>query len=136
MSKRQTSRKLAIFCLYQAEIQKKPITEIIESYLLSSSHITETKEFAKFLAQKAWDNKKESDKIIEKHSLNWSLDRINVLDKCILNLAIFELRFTDTPKNVVLNEAIEIAKKYSAIDSTKFINGILDNFIKESCSLA
>jgi len=135
MAKRQTSRKLAIFCLYQAEIQKNPVDKIIENYLIPSEHSAEVKEFALFLAQNAAKKKDEANKIIVKHSLNWDLDRLNPLDKCILYIALFELRFTETPSSVVLNEAIEIAKKYSTEEAAKFINGILDSFIKASCSL-
>jgi N utilization substance protein B len=70
------------------------------------------------------------DKKIVEASKNWSLERIAILDKIILRLAIFELEKTETPVKVVLNEAIELAKRYSTGNSGKFINGLLDSLIK------
>jgi N utilization substance protein B len=65
------------------------------------------------------------------HSDNWSLERIVHLDLSILRIAIYEMLFTDTPTPVVINEAIEIAKKYSSESSGKFVNGILDALYQE-----
>lgn len=71
------------------------------------------------------------DSMIAKHSVNWSLERIANLDHCILRIAVYEMMFTSTPAAIVINEAIEIAKKYSSESSNKFINGILDAVNKE-----
>jgi N utilization substance protein B len=66
-----------------------------------------------------------------KHSNNWSLERIVSLDRCILRVAIYEMLYTSTPAPVVINEAIEVAKKYSSDASGKFVNGILDAIHQE-----
>lgn len=66
-----------------------------------------------------------------KHSNNWSLERIVSLDRCILRVAIYEMLYTATPAAVIINEAIEIAKKYSSESSGKFVNGILDAIHQE-----
>ncbi|MFB3845076.1 MAG: transcription antitermination factor NusB [Candidatus Cloacimonadaceae bacterium] len=71
------------------------------------------------------------DSMIAKHSVNWSLERIANLDHSILRIAVYEMMFTSTPAAIVINEAIEIAKKYSSESSNKFINGILDAVNKE-----
>jgi len=68
---------------------------------------------------------------IEAHSSNWSIDRIVSLDRSILRVAIYEMLFTNTPPAVIINEAIEIAKKYSSESSNKFVNGILDAINQE-----
>ena len=70
------------------------------------------------------------DEIIVKHAENWRFERLAAIDRAILRLAIHELRATDTPPKVVLNEAIELAKKFSSEDSGSFVNGILDAFRK------
>jgi N utilization substance protein B len=70
------------------------------------------------------------DEIIVKHADNWRFERLAAIDRAILRLAIHELRATDTPPKVVLNEAIELAKKFSSEESGPFVNGILDAFRK------
>jgi N utilization substance protein B len=70
------------------------------------------------------------DEIIIKHADNWRFERLAAIDRAILRLAIHELRATDTPPKVVLNEAIELAKKFSSEESGPFVNGILDAFRK------
>lgn len=69
-------------------------------------------------------------KIIEKHLKGYSLDRVFKIDLAILALAVYELNHGDTPKNVVVNEAVELAKKYSTEKSYSFINGVLASIIK------
>ena len=67
------------------------------------------------------------DKLISEHSLNWDFNRLLIIDKCILRFAVYELLFEkELPKEVIIDEAIEISKKFSESDSYKFINGILD----------
>jgi N utilization substance protein B len=68
---------------------------------------------------------------IEAHSSNWSIDRIVSLDRSILRVAIYEMLLTNTPPAVIINEAIEIAKKFSSESSNKFVNGILDAINQE-----
>ncbi len=68
---------------------------------------------------------------IDKHSENWRLENMALLDKSILEISVYELMFTDTPPAVVINEAIEISKKFSSENSGKFLNGILDAINRE-----
>ena len=82
------------------------------------------------LCQESLLNKNEYDKIISEHSKNWKLERIAIVDKIIMRMAIAELKIGKTPKKVVINEAIEIAKKYGTDKSSKFINGMLDQIAK------
>lgn len=74
----------------------------------------------------------EIDAVIEKYATNWSFNRIAKVDLSILRLAIYELKYTDVPQKVAVNEAVEIAKVYSTEKSPKFINGILGSVIKET----
>ena len=85
-----------------------------------------TREFAEHLAMKITENMEDVDAKIIKYAKGWSLDRINEVDKSILRLALYELMYEkETPKAVVINEALELAKKYSGDESAGFINGIL-----------
>ena len=72
------------------------------------------------------------DELIEKYATNWTFSRIAKVDLSILRLAIYELKYTDVPQKVAVNEAVEIAKIYSTEKSPKFVNGILGSVIKET----
>jgi len=85
------------------------------------------KEFARRLVSGVISQRAELDRLIEQHSENWKLDRIAITDLIILRIGAYELLFcADIPRNVSLNEAIEIAKRFGSMDSAPFINGILD----------
>ena len=71
------------------------------------------------------------DSKISEQSIHWPIDKIAFLDKSILRIAIYEILFTETPHPVIMNEAIEIAKKYCSENSAKFINGVLNAISKQ-----
>lgn len=75
---------------------------------------------------------KEIDTLIEKNAINWSFSRIAKVDLSILRLAIYELKYTDVPQKVAINEAVELAKIYSTEKSPRFVNGLLGSVIKEN----
>lgn len=76
-------------------------------------------------------NQKELDRLANKYLKDWTIDRLNKVDKAILELGIYELMYTDTPSVVSINEAIELSKKYSEEAVTKMINGVLDKIYHE-----
>ena len=130
MGKRSTSRRLAMQILYQADISSESIKAIAKNILDEDNLIEETKKFALHLASNAWEHKKEIDGAITEKSQNWPLPRMGIVDRNILRLAIYELKYEkDTPAKVVIDEAIELAKKYSTNQAAKFINGILGKLI-------
>ena len=88
----------------------------------------EIHDFARQLITGVQENKPELDQRIEQVSKNWSLARMSVTDRNILRLALYELTYIKTPKPVVINEAIELAKKFGSAESSAFVNGILDRF--------
>ena len=117
--------------LYQAETSSSDIETALDHIFESESFIEDTKKFASCLASEAWKERGEADNIISGLSHDWSIDRIAEVDKSILRLAIYELRSTEeTPASVVINEAVELAKKFSGEESSRFINGILGGFLK------
>jgi len=117
--------------LYQAEISNISIEESLQNLFDSEKFIDETVGFSEKLAKQAWADRDGSDKIIVKLSVDWPLDRIGKVDRSILRLALSELKSGETPQSVVINEAVELAKKYSSEEAAKFINGILGAFLRE-----
>ena len=126
MSKRRRSREVALSLIYQMEIKEDwtiaEKTEIIKKLAKGDGYISD---YTIKIIESVINNKVRIDDLIANNSQNWSFDRISIIDKSILRMAISEL-FMSTPKTAVINEAIEIADKYGEKDSKSFINGILD----------
>ena len=130
MGKRSTSRRLAMQALYQADLAGIEIEVALQNISESEKFIPETLDFARVLAKAAWGAKEELDQIISDLAIDWPLDRIGKVDRSILRLAIQELKIGETPASVIINEAIELAKKYSGEEAAKFINGILGAYVR------
>jgi len=88
-------------------------------------------EFAKKLLNGILEHLDEIDEIIKDHLIDWSFDRLDKVDKQILRLGVYELKYTDTPCQIVIDEAVKIAKNFSEDKAKSFINGILDRIAKE-----
>ena len=144
MGQRRKAREMAVQCLYSLEFSEveKDYREygLLNEYpdillsLAEAEHIQPNSPvyaFADELVKNTIINIEQVESEIDKLSDNWKLEDIALLDRNILCLAVYELLFTDTPAPVVINEAIEIAKKFSSEASGKFINGILDALNKE-----
>jgi transcription antitermination protein NusB len=132
MGKRRSSRELALKFLYQFELNEGDLDEQIKLFLERNSPQEDVENFMKGLVVSLIDKMQEIDKTIQKFSDHWVLDRMTVIDRNILRIGTFELLFSfSTPPKVVINEAIDIAKKYGNEDSPQFINGILDRVYKE-----
>ena len=124
MGKRNTGRKLAMQALYQAETRQVEVSTILESFLSESSQVEDTQNWARNLVTQSSQFQRDADELISKYAIDWDISRINLVDKSILRVAFYELLNTDTPVNIVINEAIEIAREFSTDESPKFINGI------------
>tara|TARA_A100001015_G_scaffold320677_1_gene447958 strand:- start:1392 stop:1802 length:411 start_codon:yes stop_codon:yes gene_type:complete len=133
MSKRANSRKLAMRMVYQMGVKTTDLATVFED-LEKDKYAEDTVNWAYHLAKTTHDHLSDVDKIIENYSIGWDMDRLNQLDKALLRLGISEINYTDTPFQVVLNEIIELSKIYSTDESSKFINGILGKYVKETCS--
>ena len=144
MGIRRKAREIALQTLYSLDFEElNPMlqeVELISRYpeklamIIKDENMKDDSNivsFADFLLQNTLSHILEIDEIIDKHSKHWSLDRIAILDKNILRIAVGEILFTDTPAAIIMNEAIEIAKKYCSENSSKFVNGIL-NAIKDA----
>ena len=132
MGKRRSSRELTLKFLYQWEMNKGNIEEQMKIFIERNSSHGEVEDFMESLVKSIYKEMEEIDKIIQECSDNWILDRMTVIDRNILRMGTCELLFDFlTPPKVVINEAIDIAKKYGNEDSPEFINGILDKIHKK-----
>jgi transcription antitermination factor NusB len=128
MRKRTQSRELALQILYQIDLRGDEAREEIEADLAPGTLDPEVLSFARELLQGFQEHRTEIDLKIGEVAKNWQLKRMAAIDRNILRLATYELLYRrDIPPLVAINEAIEIAKKYSTKNSGPFVNGILDN---------
>ena len=134
MGARHAGRKLAMQILYQVHARKENIHEFLDTFLSSSEYDETAKAWGKELAINAWEFISEADKLIQKYAIGWSIERMDVVDLSILRLAFFELNKGETPVNVVLDEALELAKEFSSPESPRFLNGILGKYVSKKCS--
>src|SRR3989338_8742245 len=132
MGTRRKARELALQVLYQMEMQGAEPKAVLARLGTDGDVTPAIREFATDVVEGTYRNKKEIDDLIERHSTNWKLPRMAVVDRNILRLAVYELLYLhEVPTLVALNEAIEIAKRFGTENSSAFINGILDNIAKE-----
>ncbi len=133
MGNRRKSREVALQVLYEMEMRGSEPKAVFDFFWKNSEEVPdEVSKYAIELVEGVWRNKKEIDHVVEKHSLHWKLPRMAVVDRNILRLGTYELLYQhDIPVSVILNEEIEIAKRFGTADSASFINGILDNVARE-----
>ncbi|TCQ02890.1 transcription antitermination factor NusB [Serpentinicella alkaliphila] len=131
--KRAMARELCMKILYEMSMQKKYDRDILNYYLESESEqLDEQREYVTTAVTSFLEKIEEVDALIEQYAIGWHVDRLAKVDLAILRLAITEMQYIDDiPKNVSINEALELAKKYSTEESSPFINGILDKLIKK-----
>jgi transcription antitermination protein NusB len=159
--KRRMAREMAIQMLYQSDLGGSPLSHIFNTFDLSEylareaaseektralpttaddregfvqrkKRVNEAFEYAQTLVRGTVDNRERIDELIRSQADNWRLERMPPVDRNILRLAVFEmLHERDTPKLVVLDEAIELAKKFGSEQSGRFVNGLLDGLLKQ-----
>ncbi len=130
--KRRLVREKVLQALYAYELSHEPVDFIIENLLVSLKKDRETFDFARGLILSVVESSKEVDDLIRKRVEHWEFNRLAVIDKIILRMSICELLFfDDIPPKVTINEAIEIARRYSTEKSDKFVNGVLDSVLSD-----
>jgi N utilization substance protein B len=132
MSLRRKSREYALQMLFQWDMGKQDPSKIEDGFWKNAKAQPSTREFANQLFESAAARTEEIDPIISQHSQNWRIERMAAIDRAILRLALSEIRTTSTPTKVVINEALELAKKFSTEEASPFINGVLDAATKAS----
>ncbi len=127
MRKRTQARELALQILYKRDLDPEPVETILSSFWETNPVPPEVRTYAERLVQGTLAHLSELDRLLAKYAEHWGLERMAVVDRNILRFATYELLFIEeVPPKVVINEAINIAKKFSQEESGKFVNGILD----------
>lgn len=128
MSRRSRAREVVLQVLYQDDLNPGHSMQSTEEFLRKRLHNNkEIIEFANSLLSGTRRNRPELDEMLTSRASNWSLNRMAATDRNLLRMAAFEILFTDTPNRVVINEAVELAKRYGSKQSAQFVNGILDS---------
>ena len=126
MKNRSELREIIIKVIYQTYILKNTNLKY-DIYKLIKDQLQVENEYVTTCVNGIIDNRTKIDSLANKYLKDWTIDRLNNVDKSILSLGIYELMYTDTPSIVCINEAVELSKKYSEEKVTKMINGVLDN---------
>jgi N utilization substance protein B len=112
--------------LFQWDMSRQDPPKLEAKFWRTAKAADNTRAFANKLFEGAAKDADELDALIVQHAQNWRLERMAIIDRAVLRLAIYELRIAETPPKVVLNEAVDLAKKFSSEDAGAFVNGILD----------
>ncbi len=131
MGDRRKARELALQMLFQVDIASQSVEEVFSTFFASHKFKPEVVEFAQRVVKGSVEHQKEIDHLISTTTENWKMDRMATVDRNILRIAVYEFLYEEAvPKKVAINEALEIAKKYSTAESVQFINGVLDGIKK------
>jgi len=130
MTLRRKSREFALQMLFEWDMTRQDPARVEKLFWKSARAADSTRKFANQLFEGTILQANQIDKLVEKLSENWRLDRLAAVDRNILRLAIYELRAATAPPKVVIDEALELAKKFSSAEAPGFLNGILDAALK------
>jgi len=133
MGTRRKSRELALQMLFQSDMGRQTADQVRKTFWVEhGSAGADVRGFADDLFRVATDRSAEIDKLIEGHTEHWRMERMAAVDRNLLRAAVAEfLGYPETPRAVVINEALEIARKFSTPESVHFVNGVLDSVGKE-----
>ena len=128
-SRRTRAREVAMQMLYQRDLNPDASIEVIRGMIAEELHERPLQEFTWSLFSGVLEWRTQIDRHLEELAANWQLSRMAPTDRNILRLGAFELLHTETPHRVVIDEAIEMAKKFGSVQSFQFVTGILDRLI-------
>ena len=129
--KRTRARELAMQSLYQLDVQGPKLFKFLGEFFIENEPDDFIRKLASDWTKGTWENLTQCDELISASAIKWHLARLATVDKSILRLAVYQLKFCpDIPPRVVINEAIELAKKFSTEKSGSFVNGVLDAVLK------
>lgn len=133
MRKRSIARECALKILYQVEIASRPADKAIAAFWEQEpEHDGDVRDFAAVIVEGIYANLAAIDQKISDYATNWQIKRMAVIDRNVLRMGMYELKHaTGIPPKVAINEAVELAKKYGDMESSKFVNGILDKVHKQ-----
>ena len=133
MGTRRKSRELVLQMLFQADMGRQSAEDVRRTFWQERDSVgSDVQGFAEDLFRVATDRTSEIDGLIERHAEHWRMERMAAVDRNVLRAAVAELLgFPKTPRAVIINEALEIARKFSAPESVQFINGVLDSVSRD-----
>ena len=132
MDRRTRARELTMQALYQLNIQGPDLFELLDRFFTEADEDDFVRKLASDWTRGTWENLEQCDEPIIASTIKWQFARLSPVDKSILRLAVYQLKFCpDIPPKVVINEAIELAKKFSTDKSPAFVNGVLDAILKK-----
>src|ERR1700752_3402084 len=133
MGTRRKSREMALQMLFQSDMGKQDAEQVRRTFWAEHGAASaEVRGFADDLFRVATDRVAEIDKLIEGHAEHWRMERMAAVDRNLLRAGVAEvLGFPETPRAVVINEALEIARKFSSPEAVQFVNGVLDSVAKD-----
>ena len=130
MTLRRKSREFALQMLFEWDMTRKKPAQVEQLFWKSARAADSTRKFAEQLFEGAAAEAEAADALVAKLSENWRIERLAAIDRNILRLGIYELRFGTAPPKVAIDEALELAKKFSSEEAPSFLNGILDAAFK------
>jgi transcription antitermination protein NusB len=119
--RRSDQRRDAVFASYQRDVTGRPLEELI----------ADARPLTRQLAEGVDAHREELDEVIAAHAQGWTVDRIAALDVNVMRVALYEIEFADVPVEVAIDEAVEIAKRYSGAEAPGFVNGVLGAAVRE-----
>jgi N utilization substance protein B len=132
VDKRTRARELALQGLYQLDVQGTELLERLGEFFAENTGDDSVRKLASDWTRGTWENLAGCDELITASTIKWRLSRLSPVDKGILRLSVYQFKFCpDIPARVVINEAIELAKKFSTAQSSAFVNGVLDAVFKK-----
>ncbi len=132
MDRRTRARELTMQALYQLDVQGPDLFELLDRFFAEADEDDFVRKLASDWTKGTWENLEQCDEPIIVSTIKWQFTRLSPVDKSILRLAVYQLKFCpDIPPKVVINEAIELAKKFSTDKSPAFVNGVLDAILKK-----
>jgi len=132
MDRRTRARELTMQALYQLNVQGPDVLDQLGFFFQEADPDDFVRNLATDWSKGTWENLVQCDELIASSTIKWQFTRLSPVDKSILRLSVYQLKFcTDIPPKVVINEAIELAKKYSTDKSPGFVNGVLDAVLKK-----
>jgi len=132
MGKRRRARELVLQALYESEFSDRTALQVVEEQIERRGPSEEGADRARDLFLKTVEKRDEIDRIIRSFLENWDFERLSLIDRNILRFALAEvLYFPDVPSSVIIDEAIEIAQRYSSEEAGRLVNGLVDRAVKE-----
>ena len=131
MAGRSRAREVALQALYQEDLNPQESPKMLSRFLASNLNNEDLRDFARQLVMGVKRNQEELDSLLEAQANNWSLSRMAATDRNVLRLGAYEIRYSSTPDRVAIDEAIELAKRFGAANSSQFVNGILDKLLEK-----